>query len=72
MCSQKELKSHIEKQWRKGMNWKNYGYEYNNWNIHHIIPISFFNLNDETERYICCHYNNLQPLWQKDHLNKHK
>jgi len=72
MCSQKELKLHIEKQWLRGMNWKNYGYKNNNWNIHHIIPISFFNLQDESERYMCCQYLNLQPLWQKDHINKHK
>jgi len=72
MCSQKELKLHIEKQWLKGMNWKNYGYKNNNWNIHHIIPISFFNLQDEIERYMCCQYQNLQPLWQNDHIKKHQ
>jgi hypothetical protein len=41
-------------------------------NIHldHIKPISYFNLDDETELQECCHYTNFQPLLISDNLKK--
>ena len=37
-CSVTELKIHLEKQFTKGMTWKNYGFY--GWHIDHIIPCS--------------------------------
>ena len=39
-CSIKKLKSHLEKNFKRGMNWKNYG----KWEIDHIIPCAKFDL----------------------------
>lgn len=65
-CSVDDLKIHLEKQFTKGMSWKNYG----KWHIDHIIPCSSFNLKNIKEQKKCFHYSNLQPLWAKDNLIK--
>jgi hypothetical protein len=70
MCTVTEFKLHIEKQWLPGMNWNNRGQGYGKWNIDHIIPCSFFNMVDEVEKYMCCRYQNLQPLWWEDNMKK--
>ena len=58
----------IEKQFKDGMNWDNYG----KWQIDHIIPMSFFkykSIND-VEFKMCWRLENLQPLWKEDNLDK--
>lgn len=51
-CSLKELKSYIEQQFEKEMEWKNHG---NIWEIDHIHPLS---------KEGSFHYSNLQPLFK--------
>lgn len=69
-CSIKELKIHLEKQFRDGMSWDNYGMY--GWHIDHIIPCVSFDLTDLEQQKICFHYSNLQPLWAKENLSKGK
>jgi hypothetical protein len=70
MCSLTEFKYHIERLWLPGMTWDNRGNGPGKWNIDHIIPVSFFNMTDEVEKYMCCRWQNLQPLWWKDNMKK--
>lgn len=73
MCSNKEFREHIEKQFESWMNWKNHGNGVGKWNIDHIIPISFFNILDPTELYMCCRYQNLRPIsWEKNRAKSDK
>lgn len=65
-CSWEELRNYLEKQFKEGMTWENYG----QWHIDHIIPLSSFNLLDEKEVKKAIHYSNLQPLWAIDNLKK--
>ena len=65
-CSPQFLKEHLEKQFKDGMNWENYGLY--GWHIDHIIPLS--SAQNEDDIYKLCHYTNLQPLWAKDNLSK--
>jgi len=58
-------KAHIERQFKKGMSWSNYG----EWHIDHIIPLA--SANTEAELIKLCHYRNLQPLWAEQNLSKH-
>ena len=60
-------KTHLERQFRDGMTWKNHGKV---WHIDHIIPISFFDLSNLTEQKLAFHYGNLQPLLVKENLEK--
>ena len=69
-CSIEELKIHLEKQFRDGMSWNNYGMY--GWHIDHIKPCSAFDLTDLEQQKICFHYSNLQPLWAKENLSKGK
>ena len=65
-CSPEFLKEHLEKQFKDGMSWDNYGLY--GWHIDHIIPLSSAETEDEI--YKLCHYTNLQPLWAEENLSK--
>lgn len=67
-CTLQEFKTHIEKQFKEGMSWENYGFK--TWHIDHIQPMSSFDLTKESELLACCHYTNMQPLWASDNLSK--
>lgn len=61
-CKTEEFQSHIEKLFKSGMTWENYGKD--GWHIDHVIPKSKFNLIDDEEIKKCFNYSNLQPLWE--------
>jgi hypothetical protein len=59
-----EFKKYIEKKFKLGMTWENYG----EWHIDHIIPLSSAKTKKELERLF--YYTNCQPLWALDNLRK--
>jgi len=65
-----DLKKHLEKQFKNGMSWENYGLH--GWHIDHKIPKSKFHYekpeDDDFKR--CWSLKNLQPLWAIDNLKK--
>lgn len=63
-CTKKQLVSHIERQFLKGMNWDNK----DKWHIDHIIPLASADTKDDVVR--LCHYTNLRPIWETDNLEK--
>lgn len=63
-----KVKEHIEKQFKKGMNWANHGYDSKCWHIDHIIPLA--SAKTESELIALCHYTNLQPLWALENMIK--
>ena len=69
-CSGIFLKQHIQKRFKKGMSWKNYG----KWHIDHIIPIHYFmknhNFNSLRIQKKCFNYKNLRPEWAEYNLCK--
>lgn len=65
-CSVSKLKEHLEKQFKQGMSWENYG----DWHIDHIIPCAIFDLTKPEQQRKCFHYLNLQPLWAKENCSK--
>ena len=67
-CSWKQLKHHLESQFKDGMNWGNHATF--GWHIDHIRPCASFNLSDPEQQKQCFHYTNLQPLWWIDNINK--
>ena len=64
-----DLIYHIEKQFKDGMTWENYG----KWHIDHRIPISIFNINGIKSKGFkeAWKLENLQPMWEKENLEKH-
>jgi len=69
-CNIKFLKQYIQKRFKKGMSWKNYG----KWHIDHIIPINYFlkkcNFNSLKVQKKCFGYKNLSPEWAVYNLRK--
>lgn len=66
----KELMTHIEKLFKPGMTWENYGI--GGWEIDHIIPISVHNYEttDDIDFKKCWAISNLQPLWMTENRSK--
>jgi len=60
------LKSHIEKQFSKGMDWENHG----EWHLDHITPIKWFTDNGVIDPAIINCLSNLRPVWAKENLEK--
>jgi hypothetical protein len=58
------VKEHFESLFTEGMTWENMG----KWHIDHKIPLS--TATSEQEIKTLCNYKNLQPLWEKDNLEK--
>lgn len=67
-CSWAELKLHLESLFKPGMTWDNYGQ--GGWHIDHIKPLCAFDLTNQEDLKIVCHYTNLQPLWQHENIAK--
>lgn len=63
-CSFEYLKLHIERQFKKGMNWDNR----DKWHIDHIIPMATAKTEEDVIR--LNHYTNLRPLWAEENLSK--
>lgn len=64
-----ELKDHLERQFRKGMTWDNYG---SHWHVDHIVPASSFKFTSpaDPEFKACWALTNLRPLWKPDNIKK--
>ena len=63
-----ELKEHLERLFKSGMTWENYG----KWHIDHIIPKSKFNFvtPEDLDFKKCWALKNLQPLEAKQNMSK--
>jgi hypothetical protein len=63
-----QLKKHLEKQFREGMTWENYG----EWHVDHKTPRAVFNFTsaEDIDFKRCWSLKNLQPLWAKANLSK--
>lgn len=59
-CAALTLKEHLERQFKSGMTWDNYGKV---WHIDHIKPCNCFDLSDIQQQKECFYYKNLRPLW---------
>ena len=67
-CSIQELRDYLQKLFKPGMSWENYGFR--GWHIDHIKPLCAFDLSCDKEIKKAFNYKNLQPLWAKDNLKK--
>jgi hypothetical protein len=63
-----QLRNHIEKRFKHGMSWENYG----KWHVDHIIPVTVFNFQtpDDIDFKKCWSLKNLRPLWAKENISK--
>ena len=63
-----ELRTHVERQFLKGMNWENYG----DWHLDHVVPNASFDYTAMTDPdfQACWSLSNLRPLWGKENLSK--
>lgn len=66
-CTIAEFIEFIESKFTGCMTWDNWGKV---WHLDHIIPLSSFDLSDETQLAIACNYTNMQPLFAIDNLKK--
>lgn len=67
-CTPSELVAHLERLFKPGMTWENYGLH--GWHVDHKMPCKAFDLTKPEEQKKCFHYTNLQPLWAKENWTK--
>lgn len=67
-CSAIELQAHLQRLFKPGMSWENYGLR--GWEVDHIRPCALFDLSDPEQQRACFHYTNLQPLWKSENRKK--
>lgn len=65
-CTIDELKVNFESKFQEGMSWEKF--LNGEIEIDHIIPLA--SVNTPEEMYKLCHYTNLNPIWQKEHVQK--
>lgn len=65
--SSDELRAHLERKFKPGMTWENYGKE---WVCDHEIPCANYDFNDPRSIRECFSLFNLQPLWTKENRSK--
>lgn len=65
-----ELMAHLEKKFKTGMKWENYGV--GGWEIDHVVPRSAFNYSspDDIDFKKCWSLSNLQPMWASENRSK--
>ena len=51
------LRAWFENQFENGMSWENFGEE---WQFDHIIPVAYFDFEDETDLALCWNFTNLR------------
>lgn len=63
-----DLMKHLEKQFKQGMSWENYG----EWHIDHKTPLRVFNFHsfNDLDFKRAWALSNLQPMWGKDNMSK--
>ena len=64
-CTPDFLRGHLEKQFKPGMTWENYG---SHWHVDHRIPLASGNSADEIKG--LSHWTNLQPLEALENIIK--
>lgn len=67
------LCQHLENQFQPGMSWENRGKPEDGsegWDVDHRIPCAAFDFNDPNQQYICFWFQNLQPLWHTENMEK--
>jgi hypothetical protein len=64
-----ELRTHLERQFTKGMGWDNMG----EWHIDHIVPLASFTITgpNDPELRRAWSLPNLRPIWAAENLAKH-
>ena len=65
-----ELVAHLERQFRPGMNWANYGRA--GWHLDHIVPLASFDYSSPDDPEFKCAWAlaNLRPLWARENMSK--
>lgn len=66
-CSIDELIAHIERQFKDGWSWENWG---DAWHLDHIYPIAAANTADRAQFLAVANWRNLQPLCRVANLKK--
>lgn len=67
--SMQDLKTHLEKQFVRGMSWENM----QEWHIDHIVPLACLKYKDTNDPIFKFAWalSNLRPIWKEENLKKH-
>jgi len=69
-CSIAHFQDHIQSMFLTGMSWANYGNLKGQWSLDHRLPLASFDLTDDAQVKVACHFSNIQPMWAVENSRK--
>jgi hypothetical protein len=69
-CTALEFQAHMISNFKPGMTKENNGKR--KWVQHHVIPFSSVDLSDIEQLKKVCHYTNIIPMWEDEHIEWHR
>ncbi len=65
-CSVRQVKKWFKFQFQEGWDFT----DNKKWNIDHVVPLSFFDLDNEQEELMACHWSNVRPVEPNENRRK--
>jgi len=69
-CELGFFKKYIESQFTEGMNWENYGFGKDKWNVDHTPPLASYDYSNPDNFKIAFHWSHCSPKWLLDNIAK--
>jgi len=69
-CDLVFFKNHIEAHFTEGMNWENYGFGIDKWNIHHSPPLASYDYSDPNSYKEAFHWSHSFPKWMPENISE--
>ena len=66
-CHSSILTLWLRFQFGSTMSWSNMG---THWHVDHVIPLRLFDMTDDKQRHIACHWTNVRPLSKEENQRK--
>ena len=66
-CDLDFFKKWVEFRFEESMNWENFG---SVWQLDHIIPLTAFDMGNDSNKRVCFHWTNFQPLFSNENRTK--
>ncbi len=65
-CTRDQLLKWFEYQFNAGISWSNQ----KEWQVDHVIPLAFFNLENKDQFKLACHWSNIRPINKTENISK--
>jgi hypothetical protein len=69
-CDLASFRKHLESHFTEGMNWSNYGFGADKWNVHHSPPLASYDYSDPNSYKEAFHWSHSFPKWTSENISE--